>query len=225
MVELIPAILEKDFDSVRAQLARVRGLAPWVQLDVCDGIFVPSKTWPFGDAHFKDLISGEEGLPFWQDFNFEIDLMVQSPLQVLEEWIAVGAARIIMQVGGRDSISDVRKALNGRAEFVIAVSLDDDLSQIDPYIEEGDAIQIMGIASVGLQRQPFDERSLELLRHFRERFPGVILSVDGGVNLDTAQRLVEAGATRLAIGSALFGAPDTRERLHTFNTLLHGIHH
>lgn len=225
MIELIPAILEKDFDGVRKQLARVRGVAPWVQLDVCDGIFVPSKTWPYGDFHFKDLISGEEGLPFWQDFNFEIDLMVESPLRVLEEWIAVGAARIIMQVGGRDSIPDVRKALNGRAEFVIAVSLDDDLSQVDPYIEEGDAIQVMGIASVGLQKQPFDVRSLELLKHFSQRFPGVILSVDGGVNLETAKRLVEAGATRLAIGSALFSAIDTHERLQEFNTLLHGIHH
>lgn len=219
MVEIIPAILPKDFEELKNSLGRVVGLAPWVQIDVCDGVLVPSKTWPYKDPSFTDFVSQEEGLPHWQDFDFEIDMMVDKPLAVLEDWIAVGASRIIMQVGGRDSIEAVRAAVNGRAEFAVAVDVKDDLKEVEPYLVEGDTIQVMGISRVGFQHQPLDEKAVELLKYFRDRFPDAILSVDGGVNLDTAARLVEAGANRLAVGSALFGSPDIAETLEEFKKI------
>lgn len=225
MVEYIPAVLPKDFDDLEVHLAQVKGKVPWVQIDVCDGIFVPSKTWPYSDSsHWKEILGEQEGFPYWEDFQFEIDLMAERPLTVLDEWIRAGASRIIVHIESQDAIADVRAALEGRAELTVAVSLDTDILRVEQILQEGDAVQVMGIARIGFQGQPFDDRALERLKHFRTQFPDVILSVDGGVNLESAPRLVEAGARRLVIGSALFNTNDIRETLGAFKQQINDLH-
>lgn len=226
MVEIIPAILPKDYDDLRVHLDLVRGVAPWVQIDVCDGELVPSTTWPFDEeaGHWQALQSEQEGLPYWEEFQFEMDLMVRRPLLAIEDWIRAGASRLIMQVGGESSIAEVRAALAGRAEFVIAVSLDDNLEEIDLQVQEGDTIQVMGISRVGFQGEDFDDRALDLMKHFKEKFPEISLSVDGGVNLHTIERIVGAGATRLTVGSALFQSADVKATLREFKSIANAVH-
>ena len=81
MIEIIPAILPKNYEDLKNKIALVRGIVPVVQIDICDGIFVPSKTWPFStggaeDYNFHRILNEEEGMPFWEDIDFEFDLMV-----------------------------------------------------------------------------------------------------------------------------------------------------
>src|SRR5271154_4804508 len=89
MAEIIPAILPKNYEDLKNKIALVRGVAPVVQIDICDGNFVPSITWPFlsksydetflennFDEHFRRILNEQEGLPFWEDIDFELDLMV-----------------------------------------------------------------------------------------------------------------------------------------------------
>ncbi len=47
MIEIIPAIIAKSFEDLKEKMALVDGLAQTVQLDVCDGKFVPSQCWPY----------------------------------------------------------------------------------------------------------------------------------------------------------------------------------
>ena len=47
MAEIIPAILPEDTDDLREKLSLISGIAPLVQIDVCDGKFTPTKTWPY----------------------------------------------------------------------------------------------------------------------------------------------------------------------------------
>ena len=57
MTEIIPAILPKNYEDLKNEIALVRGVVPLVQVDICDGIFVKNKTWPFlgddFDLHFR----------------------------------------------------------------------------------------------------------------------------------------------------------------------------
>jgi ribulose-phosphate 3-epimerase len=66
----------------------------------------------------------------------------------------------------------------------------------------------MGIAKIGYQGQPFDERVLEQINQIRLASPNLPISVDGGVDVTTEPLLKAAGATRLVSGSAVFGAED-----------------
>ena len=70
MIDIIPAILPKDHEDLKNKVALVRGVVPVAQVDICDGNFVSSKTWPFSTGGFEDfnfikIMNEEEGMPFW----------------------------------------------------------------------------------------------------------------------------------------------------------------
>lgn len=71
----------------------------------------------------------------------------------------------------------------------------------------------MGIEKIGFQAQPFDVRVLENVKKIKEIYPSILISIDGGVNLQSAPMLVEAGADRLVVGSALFNSNSISDTL------------
>ena len=82
MSEIIPAIIPKSFSDLTEKLSLVTGLAPFVQIDVLDGKFTPERSWPnisAPDADFVKIIREEEEFPYWEEIDFEVDLMVADP--------------------------------------------------------------------------------------------------------------------------------------------------
>src|SRR5690606_38490204 len=179
MAEIIPAILPSDFVDLRTSLARVRFLSPFVQIDICDGVYVPSSTWPYGDAReFEVILTGEEGLPFWEDFQFEFDLMVEKPEDVLEDWIDAGASRIIIHNKSTQKLTEILERLEyAGVEAGLALQIDEDVSLIEPHVERLTFVQCMGISEIGVQGNPFDERVLSKIAEIRSRFPDLTVSV------------------------------------------------
>ncbi|MDO8510404.1 MAG: hypothetical protein Q7S15_02155 [bacterium] len=224
MADIIPAILPKTYAELEEKLSFLRGLIRMVQVDITDGKFVPSQTWPYTnerDSRFRSLLAEKEGLPYWEDFDFEFDLMVADPLLEADRWITAGASRIIIHVESApnklESIIDSVKARG--CEIGLALNTETPNETIYPFIEKADFVQFMGIARIGFQGEPFDERVLAKLRETREKFPNIIMSVDGGVSLETAPRLIEAGANRLVAGSAIFERPNILETIEQFRNL------
>jgi ribulose-phosphate 3-epimerase len=82
-----------------------------------------------------------------------------------------------------------------------------------------DFVQFMGIRNVGYQHQGFDEAIFEKIADLRQRYSGVIISVDGGVNFDNAGRLVESGVNRLISGSAIFESENIKETIEEFRKI------
>ena len=236
MAEIIPAILPEDTDDLREKLSLISGIAPLVQIDVCDGKFTPTKTWPYRkgvDETFLRIVAQEEGFPFWDSVDFEADLMVKHPENIIDDWVATGAKRIIIHIESTpDTLSLVRKI---RQEYQyknessygieIGVALNIDTPNEEVYdilnaLEEDgapiDFVQFMGIENIGYQGEPFDERVFEKIRDLREKFPETIISVDGGVSLENAAELIEAGANRLVSGSAIFESGDIAGTIEVF---------
>ncbi|OGG47912.1 hypothetical protein A3D66_00730 [Candidatus Kaiserbacteria bacterium RIFCSPHIGHO2_02_FULL_50_9] len=229
MAEIIPAIMPANLEDLREKLARVDGLVPLVQIDIMDGIFVPSRSWPFiegGLDEFARIVAEEDGLPFWNTLDFEIDLMVSSPETAIRQWFAAGARRFIVHI---ESILDFEEILDffdvniraedEGAELGVALNVDTPNAVIEPFLDRVHFVQCMGIERIGFQNEPFDERVLERIVDLRERYPDVILSVDGGVGLETASVLIEAGVDRLAVGSDLFESDDIEKTLREFQSL------
>ncbi|HEY4517786.1 MAG TPA: hypothetical protein VJI74_02760 [Candidatus Paceibacterota bacterium] len=233
MVEIIPAVMADSLEDLREKLSRVDGLVPLVQLDVMDGKFVPSQGWPYvegGPQEFTRIISEEEGFPFWNSLDFEVDLMVENPETVLENWISAGVRRIIVH---EESTTELEKIIqnitarfrsaealeSGGVELGVALGVDTGNEVILPFLNKIDFVQFMGILRIGFQGEPFDERVIEKIVDLRELKPDVIIAVDGGVNLETAPVLIEAGVNRLAVGSALFESDDIEATLKKFQAL------
>ena len=113
MVEIIPAIMPTSFADLEEKLSFVAGLTPLVQIDVMDGRLTSKKTWPYIftelDKNFGSILREEEGFPFWNDVDFEVDLMVKEPEKIWRDWVTLGAKRIIFHI---ESIADPKSFLD-----------------------------------------------------------------------------------------------------------------
>lgn len=237
MTEIIPAVLEKTYDDVAMRLDQTAGFVSTVQIDICDGVFVPSTTWPFiskaqydkslnMDESYKEIVRGDMEMPHWEDFDFELDLMVADAKKLLPDFLALGPSRVIFHAEAfsdlYNEVFDLAKMLPGMVEPAIAINADTNPEVLYKLLDEKiiKSVQCMGIAKIGYQGQPFDERVITNLKTLRTRYPELPLSVDGSVTLETAPRLVKAGANRLASGSGIFAAPDIAERISEFKNIL-----
>jgi|SRR3989344_5792383 len=216
MIEILPAILPRDYDDLAACLGALRGVTSVVQVDVVDGIFAPRVTWPYNDmGRFHRILAEEEGLPFWEDFSFEADLMVQSARRDAEGWVTVGASRVVIHVESPDAgealtyLRSVREGTFG-IETGVALSLETPLEELKKYEGMYDYVQLMGIAHIGRQGEELENQIYARIQELRRSYGGTI-SIDGGVKASAAHALVAAGATRLIAGSAIIRAEDPRE--------------
>ncbi len=220
-VEIIPAILPKDFAELEEKIGLVRDFVKTVQIDVCDGQFTPAPSWPYKkrDDTFEKMLTEEEGLPGWEKLNFEIDLMANKPETVVEDWVRAGATRIIIHVEATGSVTEAVDMLTGRVEVGLALNIDTPIDVIEHYKEKIQFVQCMGITHVGFQGQDFDERVIEKVKAVKAMYPSLTVSVDGGVSLETGPLLIKAGVDRLIVGSAIFNSDNFVEAIDQFKKL------
>ncbi len=209
----------------------VKGATKVVQVDLCDGVFVKRVTWPFHaeDKESMDQIISETiGMPEWESVDYELDLMVADGVKNISHYLVLGAKRIIFHI---EAFSDPKELLNyfenlelyikENTEFGIALNIETliEIEIIETLIPHIKFIQCMGIATIGRQGEPFDERVLEKIKSIRNAYPDMVISVDGGVSFDTAPSLIAAGATRLVAGSAIFENPNPHGAIQELKAL------
>jgi ribulose-phosphate 3-epimerase len=232
MKDIVPAILEKDFGEIKNKLTFLRGKAKCAQLDFCDGIFVKNQTWPFASGGFEDfdflkIMDEEEGLPYWEDFDFEFDLMVADAVENFHFYMKLGPKRIIFHLGAQKDIPEFEYFLEGldmyvrdNVEIGLAFKPDDDLAVVSKLSHKVDFLQAMGIDEIGVQGSEFDKKAIENIKFLKNNLPGIIISVDGGINFENAEMILEAGVDRLIIGSAIWKSGDPIGALQDFQSLL-----
>lgn len=221
MTDVVPAILPESFEDLSARVARVRGAVHVVQIDIADGSYAPTETWPYShNEHWDELFHEEEGLPFWEDVEYELDMLVKNPEQYIDEWIAVGISAAIIHIESTDSFERIADLLHEKNVLVGAGILPStDISQLEPLIEYVDFIQCMGNDEIGRHGVELDERVYDKVRELRELYPDMPIAVDIGVNEETAPLLVEAGVTKLVSGSTVFNSPDPKETIAALENL------
>lgn len=98
-IQIIPTVMPNDYDDLIEKIDFVRHAVSFVNIDVMDGKFVPSRSWPYADSsHFNKMMQQEEGLPHWQDLDFSVDLMVADPQTEVPKWIEIGVSEVIIHI-------------------------------------------------------------------------------------------------------------------------------
>ncbi len=220
MTEIIPAIMPDNLDDLKEKLEKVRKLVAIVQVDIMDGVFVPSISWPYdsrGKNSFEKIIIEDEGLPYWKDLNFEVDLMVSNPEEKVKKYIEAGFFRVIFHLESAKKPQQIIKTCREfGAEVGVAIRNSTSLDNIAGLENQIDVVQCMGIDQVGFQGQPFDIQTINKIKEVKKRFPQTLVSVDGGVSLKNFKSLKKAGADRLVVGSALFESVNIVETFELF---------
>ena len=225
MVEIVPASMPKNFNQLKELVGRVHGFAKKVQVDVVDGRFVKHsffspKTWPYKDRRtFDHIVKEEKGLPFWQEVDYEFDLMIENPVEEVMNFVRAGGTHLVIHAAapgaaeGLQKLVDLRQSDDGAFTITTGIALMPDMQPevLEKFDALYDYVQVMGINRVGRQGEPFEPRSLSLIERLRRRYPDLAIQVDGGVSLKTARRLAQAGATRLVVGSAIVAADNPEE--------------
>lgn len=223
-MKILPAIIPESFEDLESHLLQVKGLVRTVQIDITDGRLTPNPSWPFVNdgGELFEILEQQRGLPLWESFDFEFDLMVTNPEREYERWIDAGATRLIFhyKAGQEAALKDLMiKTKDRGVEAGLALHLADPIEIITEFKDVIDSVQFMGIERIGFQGQPFDEKVVERVKKSKELYPDLPVSVDGGVNADTAQLLTDAGVDRLIIGSAIFNTLDIQETVGYFKSL------
>ena len=232
MKDIVPAILEKNFTEIKNKLTVLRERAKCVQIDFCDGVFVESQTWPFAsggfdDADFQNIMEEKEGMPFWEDFDFEFDLMVMDAVENFDSYMKLGPKRMIFHLSAQKSLEDFEQFLEGLDMYVrdtveigLAFKPSEDLDVVSKLSHKVDFLHVMGSDHIGIQGQEFSEKALRNIKFLKETLPGVVMSVDIGINLQNAEDILDAGADRLAVGSSIWKSGDPIGALENFQSLI-----
>jgi len=202
MKAIVPAIIPTSVDDIKTTLSKLTFVSE-IQIDVVDGEFVPFTSWPYSPEGVPSEVHTET-----DSFTLEVDLMVADQFKAANDWIEAGADMLVFHIEDIDLQTLTNFVQTTSISIGVSARNDTPLETFLPYIKIADYVQLMGIAEIGTQGQPFDERVLERIITIKESFPNHMISIDGSVNKDTITRLHEAGADRFISGSAILGADD-----------------
>lgn len=227
MQKILPAIMPYSFDDFVQKADRVDDMVNWVQVDVMDGVFVPSESWPYNGTNldeFKKIISQEDGLPGWKKINFIADLMISDVEERVYDWINAGVGQVIIHIESLHNqvsagiVAKLKEEFGSDLDVGVAISTATPNEALVPFLDHVDVVQFMGIENVGFQGQEFDTRVIEKVATFKKENPNIPVVIDGAMNAETIPQLVAAGADRFVVGSALYESSDIKE---TYDALEH----
>lgn len=218
MIKLAPSLLSADFARLGEEIANVeKGGADWLHIDVMDGHFVPNIT--IGPPVVRS-IRRVSALPL------DVHLMIKNADRYINDFASAGADIITVHWEAcghiHRTISNI-KELGKKAGISINPATPPEVLRI--MLPEVDLVLVMSV-NPGFGGQKFIPSSLDKIARLKNMKEdggySFEIEVDGGVNLENAGALAQAGATVLVAGSSVYGAPSAEDRVREFKQVLNG---
>ena len=213
MAKIAPSILSADFSNLTIALNQCQQAgADLIHIDVMDGHFVPNLT--IGPVVVKDIRRNT-------DIPLDVHLMIESPKQYISEFVKAGSDWITVHV---EACKDVKQVLSRIRSFGkkagISLRPGTSLSSIEPFLNDVDLVLLMSVEP-GFCGQSFLPESVNRIQNVKKLIGSrpVEISVDGGIKLSNAKRVIEAGVDILVVGSGIFLTDDPVISMKKFKSI------
>jgi len=216
MKMIAPSILSADFSRLGEQVTEVsRAGADFLHVDVMDGAFVPNIS--FGAPVMKSLDKLDTA-------PYDVHLMIEDPDRYVMDFVTEKTEYITVH---QEACVHLNRTISHIKSFGVkcgvALNPATPLVTLENVLDDLDLVLIMSV-NPGFGGQSFIENSLAKIAKLKEmreeRGAEFLIEVDGGVSIDNALTIAQAGVDILVAGSAVFGADSPGERVMTFSKLL-----
>ena len=204
MALIAPSLLAADFLKLQQEVEIVNNsAAAWLHLDIMDGMFVPNISFgPMVIEFVKKIVKKP----------CDVHLMIEQPGRYAETFKNAGADHLTVHIEAcpmlHQDITQI-KALGMKAG--VAVNPHTPVSLLSDILHEVSIVNLMSV-NPGFGGQKFIPYTLEKIKQLKqmisERDLDVLIEIDGGVTIDNAREIIDAGADVLVAGSTVFRAKD-----------------
>lgn len=214
---LAPSILSADFARLGEQVEEIsRAGCGLIHVDVMDGHFVPNIS--FGAAVMKSMDRLKTS-------PYDVHLMIEDPDKYIEDFVTKKTEYIVVhQEACRHLHRTLQHIRSCGVKCGAALNPATPVSALECVLDQVDMILVMSV-NPGFGGQKFIPSALEKIRQLaalrREKGYGYVIEIDGGVTLDNAEEICQAGCDILVAGSAVFKAEDLSARVGEFQEKLH----
>lgn len=200
---IAPSLLSMDFTQTLTQLDEIKqSHATWLHFDVMDGHFVPNLS--FGPDICKQIRLNS-------DLFMDVHIMVSDPNYFSDVFIEAGADLITFHLEACKNDDEVLKLIDKihakNVKVGLSIKPSTDVKELLPYLDKIDLVLIMSV-NPGYGGQSFMLNAIDKISLLRKTIDSkqlnVLIEIDGGINHETAQLVLDAGADVLVAGSYIF---------------------
>jgi ribulose-phosphate 3-epimerase len=210
-MKIVPSILSETFDDFASRLREAESFADYVQIDVMDGAFVPTRSFPLEKMNAAVT-----------PLAFEVHLMVNDPLLFMSRITHPGLRKVIFHFEAVTDHRDLTRKIRER-DLVPGMAIKPE-TKIEEFRGEAEEVHTLLFLTVDpcCYGHPFKPEVLDKVAEARKAFPSKTIAVDGGVSLGNIKKFLHMGVDYVCVGSRIFLDGDPGENYYLFLKELEG---
>jgi ribulose-phosphate 3-epimerase len=212
---IAPSVLSADFGNLERDIKMLNGSdCTWLHLDIMDGVFVPNISFGFPVLQAVAKICQKP---------LDVHLMIVDPGKFTEQVKALGAYMMNVHYEACPHLHrTIQQIHDAGMKAGVTLNPHTPVNVLEDIIQDVDMVLLMTV-NPGFGGQKFIEHSIQNVQRLKELIQKsgshALIEVDGGVNHETAPRLVEVGVDVLVAGSYVFGAENPEQRIKELKEL------